>query len=40
MAINYKPVWVSLAKKGLNKIEVIKIADNSTNDVIEFVDNK
>ena len=31
MALSYRPLWVSIAKKGLNKTEVIKIADISTN---------
>ena len=31
MALSYRPLWVSMAKKGLNKTEVIEIADISTN---------
>lgn len=31
MALSYRPLWVSLAKKGLNKTEVIEMADISTN---------
>ena len=31
MVLSYRPLWVSMAKKGLNKIEVIEIADISTN---------
>lgn len=31
MALSYRPLWISLAKKGLNKTEVIEMADISTN---------
>lgn len=31
MALSYRPLWVSMAKKGLNKTEVIKMARISTN---------
>ena len=31
MALSYRPLWVSMAKKGLKKTEVIEIADISTN---------
>lgn len=31
MALNYKPLWIQLAKKGLKKIDVIAMADLTTN---------
>lgn len=31
MALNYKPLWIQLAKKELKKVEVIKMAKITTN---------
>ncbi len=31
MALNYKPLWIQLAKKGLKKTDVIAMADLTTN---------
>lgn len=31
MALNYKPLWVQLAKKGLKKTDVIAMAGLTTN---------
>lgn len=31
MALSFRPSWVSIAKKGFNKIKVIEMADISTN---------
>ena len=31
MALNYKPLWIKLAKKGLNKTDVIAMAGLTTN---------
>lgn len=31
MALSYRPLWISMAEKGLNKTEVIEMADISTN---------
>lgn len=31
MALNYKPLWIQLAKKGLKKTDVIAIAGLTTN---------
>ena len=37
MALNYKPLWIQLAKKGLKKTDVIAMAGLTTN-VISFED--
>ena len=31
MALNYKPLWIQLAKKGLKKTDVIAMAGLTTN---------
>ena len=31
MALNYKPLWIQLAKKGLKKTDVIAMANLTTN---------
>lgn len=31
MALNYKPLWIQLAKKGLKKTDVIAMAELTTN---------
>ena len=31
MALNYKPLWVQIAKKGLKKTDVIAMAGLTTN---------
>ena len=31
MALNYKPLWIQLAKKGLKKTDVIDMAGLTTN---------
>ena len=31
MALNYKPLWIQLEKKGLKKFDVIAMANLTTN---------
>ena len=40
MALNYKPLWIQLAKKGLKKIDVIAMADLTTNVMAQMGKNK
>ncbi|MFV8771339.1 helix-turn-helix domain-containing protein [Aerococcus urinaeequi] len=40
MAINYKPLWILLAKKDMNKTELSKTADISTNAVAKMGKNE
>lgn len=40
MAINYKPLWVLLAKNDMNKTELSKVAKISTNAVAKMGKNE
>lgn len=40
MALNYKPLWIQLAKKGLKKTDVIAMADLTTNVMAQMGKNK
>ena len=40
MALNYKPLWIQLAKKGLRKIDVIAMANLTTNVMAQMGKNK
>ncbi|MDU2384473.1 MAG: transcriptional regulator, partial [Finegoldia magna] len=40
MALNYKPLWIQLAKKGLKKTEVIVITQITTNVMAQMGKNK
>lgn len=40
MALNYKPLWMQLAKKGLRKIDVIAMANLTTNVMAQMGKNK
>lgn len=40
MAINYKPLWVLLAKNDMNKTELSKVASISTNAVAKMGKNE
>lgn len=40
MALNYKPLWVQLAKKGLKKTDVIAMAGLTTNVVAQMGKDK
>ena len=40
MALNYKPLWVQLAKKGLKKTDVIAMAGLTTNVMAQMGENK
>jgi len=40
IALNYKPLWIQLAKKGLKKTEVIVIAQITTNVMAQMGKNK
>jgi len=40
MALNYKPLWIQLAKKGLKKIDVIAMAGLTTNVMAQMGKNK
>lgn len=40
MALNYKPLWIQLAKKGLKKIDVIAMANLTTNVMAQMGKNK
>ena len=40
MALNYKPLWVQLAKKSLKKTDVIAMAGLTTNVMAQMGKNK
>ena len=40
MALNYKPLWIQLTKKGLRKIDVIAMANLTTNVMVQMGKNK
>ena len=40
MALNYKPLWIQLAKKGLKKTDVIAMANLTTNVMAQMGKNK
>lgn len=40
MAVNYKPLWIQLAKKGLKKTDVIIMAGITTNVMASMGKNK
>lgn len=40
MAINYKPLWVLLAEKDMNKTELSEVANISTNAVAKMGKNE
>lgn len=40
IALNYKPLWIQLSKKGLKKTEVIVIAQITTNVMAQMGKNK
>ena len=40
MALNYKPLWMQLAKKGLRKIDFIAMANLTTNVMAQMGKNK
>lgn len=40
MALNYKPLWIQLAKKGLKKTDVIAMANFTTNVMAQMGKNK
>lgn len=40
MALNYKPLWIQLAKKELKKVEVIRMAGLTTNVMANMGKNK
>ena len=40
MALNYKPLWIQLAKKGLKKTDVIAMAELTTNVMAQMGKNK
>ncbi len=40
MALNYKPLWIQLTKKGLRKIDVIAMANLTTNVMAQMGKNK
>ena len=40
MALNYKPLWMQLTKKGLRKIDVIAMANLTTNVMAQMGKNK
>jgi len=40
MALNYKPLWIQLAKKGLKKTDVIAMARLTTNVMAQMGKNK
>ena len=40
MALNNKPLWIQLAKKGLKKIDVIAMAGLTTNVMAQMGKNK
>lgn len=40
MALNYKPLWIQLAKKGLKKTDVIVMAWITTNVMVQMGKDK
>ena len=40
MALNYNPLWIQLAKKGLKKTDVIAMAGLTTNVMAQMGKNK
>lgn len=40
MAINYKPLWILLAKNDMNRTELSKVANISTNAVAKMGKNE
>ena len=40
MALNYKPLWIQLAKKGLKKTDVIAMSGITTNVMAQMGKNK
>ena len=40
MALNYKPLWIQLAKKGLKKTDVIAMAGLTTNVMAQMGESK
>ena len=40
MALNYKPLWIQLIKKDLMKVDVIRMAELTTNVMAQMGKNK